>query len=148
MRTTLPSQICSYLASTLRTRDVLPPPAAQSKIGTIAGFLELYDEMPAELIRLPEDRYAQLVEAMGSIRFAVDQFRAGTHPDCLRPVGAALMVAWRLIESLPDQVPSGVHNLAFIADAEWREMIGCDISAIATNLTSGEWKSARRPLFA
>jgi hypothetical protein len=66
----------------------------------------------------------------------------GNSPDCLRRVGPALGRAWRIIESLKDQVPSAGHDLSFISDAVLQEMIGLDISAIAADLASGEWKGA------
>jgi hypothetical protein len=60
----------------------------------------------------------------------------------LRPVGPALATAWTLIDKLKDQVPSTTHNLSFITDPVLQEMIGLDISAVSTDLQSGEWKCA------
>lgn len=141
MRAVLPSQICSFLEHMFRVREPLPPATVQSKVGAVVAFLDLYDRLPIELVRLPNDRYAELVEAVGTIKFGVEQFRNGVHFDCLRPVGGALAIAWRLVELLPDQIPSAAHDLGFISDQTWRAMIGMDISAIQTDLASGEWKS-------
>jgi hypothetical protein len=114
----------------------------QSNVGKIASFLDLYDNLPHQLIRLSEDDDVALIAAIGTIRYGIDQFRRGKSPDCLRPVGPALATAWRLIEKLKDQVPSTAHDLSFIADPILQEMIGLDISAVSTDLQSGEWKGA------
>jgi len=114
----------------------------QSHIGAVAGFLELYDQLPSELIRLSADDFAELVAAIGAVRYGTDQFRFGNSPDCLIPVGPALGKAWRLIATLKDEAPSVSHDLSFIGDQVLQEMIGLDIAAIATDLQAGEWKGA------
>jgi hypothetical protein len=70
------------------------------------------------------------------------QFRLTNHPDCINTVGSALSTAWRIIETLKDEVPSTSHDLSFISDPVLREMIGLDISAVSIGLQSGEWKGA------
>jgi hypothetical protein len=137
-----PTQIIGYLTKSFGTPVPFDPAAIQSHIGKVAVFLELYDHLPEELIRLSEDDYAALIAAIGTVRYGSDQFRLGNSPDCLRPVGPALATAWTLIDKLKDEVPSTAHNLSFITDPVLQEMIGLDISAVSTNLQSGEWKGA------
>jgi hypothetical protein len=114
----------------------------QSHIGKVAGFLNLYDQLPHELIRLSADDYVDLVAAIETVRYGIEQYRLGRNPDCLLPVGLALGKAWTLVAKLKDEVPSTGHDLSFISDPVLREMIGLDISAVSTDLQSGEWKGA------
>jgi hypothetical protein len=137
-----PTQIIGYLTKSFGTPVPFDQAIIQSHIGKVAGFLELYDHLPHELIRLSEDDYAALIAAIGTVRYGTDQFRLGNSPDCLRPVGPALATAWTLIDKLKDQVPSTAHNLSFITDPVLHEMIGLDVSAVSTDLQSGEWKGA------
>ena len=138
----VPSQIVGYLSKRFNKPDNFHNSIIQSHIGSVAGFLELYDQVPSELIRLNEDDFAELVAAIGTVRYGTDQFRRGNSPDCLVPVGPALARAWRLIERLRDEAPSISHDLSFIADLTLQEMIGLDIAAISVHLQSGEWKGA------
>jgi hypothetical protein len=141
MPRTFPSQIVAYLEATFGTEplDLLE---VHQKIGAIVGFRDLYDQLPHELVRLSPHDYAELVAAVGTVAFGVDQFRATGRNDSLNRVGHALATAWRLIRTLQDEVPSTSHDLSFIGDSLFREMIGLDISAITTDLQSGEWKGA------
>jgi hypothetical protein len=137
-----PTQIAGYLSKTFGKPASFDYAIIQSHIGAVAGFLELYDQLPAELIRLSADDYATLITSIATVRYGADQFRRGNSPDCLRPVGPALGKAWELITRLKDEAPSTAHDLSFIKDLTSREMIGLDIAAISTNLQSGEWKGA------
>ena len=138
----VPSQIVGYLVKRFTKPDDFHHSIIQSHIGAVAGFLELYDQLPPELIRLSADDFAELIASIGTVRFGTDQYRRGNSPDCLIPIGRALGRAWRLIEKLKDEAPSVSHDLSFIRDAVLQEMIGTDIAAIAADLQSGEWKGA------
>jgi len=138
----LPSQLDKYLTSVLPIKDEYVVAEIEQKIGAIAGFLELYDHVPHELLALPPADYADLVSAIGAIRFSTDQRRLGSNYDCLKPICTALPTAWKLIKVLPDSIPATTHDLSFITDADIRDMVNLDISAIATDLHAGEWKSA------
>jgi hypothetical protein len=48
--------------------------ALSGRIGAAAGFLDLYDGLPGELIRLPPDKFAELIESVGEIRFRSKQY--------------------------------------------------------------------------
>jgi hypothetical protein len=140
MPRTFPTQITAYLAQTLKRADDLNQAAVQSNLGAVAGFLELYDQVPCELIRLPPENYATLIKAIATIRFGLDKFRLTNSPNSLDPVGPALTNAWHLIATLKDEAPAITHDLSFVADPVLQEMIGLDIAAISTDLQSGEWK--------
>jgi len=142
MQRVLPSQIGAFLRQNFKERKDLELSTVQQLIGAVAGFLDLYDHLPDELIQLTEPDYAELVATVGAIRMATDQWRYGNNPDCMRPIGRALPRAWALIEKLPDAVPSALHDLSFIADDDLQRMIGLDIAAISADLQSGEWKGA------
>lgn len=151
MARAFPTQITRYLAQVFKTPAALSTAVqssassvatCQSSIGAISGFLRLYDQIPEQLFVLSEPDYASLVGEIETVRFGLDQFRNGTHPDCLMRVGPALVKAWQLVAKLPDNVPSSAHDLSFISDPDLQRMIGIDISAISTDLQSGEWKSA------
>jgi hypothetical protein len=142
MPRTVPSQVVSYLTQIFNRRAPLAAAVVLQKIGAVAGFLELYDQLPAELIRLSADDYAILISEIGTIRFRIDQYRRGAAWGHLEPVGPALDKVWEIIEKLQDEVPSTAHDLSFIADPELREMIGLDVAAISTDRQSGEWKGA------
>jgi hypothetical protein len=137
-----PTQIIGYLAATFKKPENLDHATVHSYIGAVAGFLELYDQLPHELIRLSPADYAALITAIGTIRFGTEQFRLTSNPESLRPVGGALRNAWHLIATLKDEATSTGHDLSFITDKVLREMIGLDISAVAADLQSGEWKGA------
>ena len=140
-----PTQIAKYLGHVFKREALMGIQAigtVQQYAGEVAAFLELYDRLPYELVRLSAEDSAALTASVGAIRFGIDQWRNGNNSDCLRPVGPALATAWGLIEKLKDEAPSTAHDLDFIGDAVLREMIGLDLAAIATDLQSGEWKSA------
>jgi hypothetical protein len=137
-----PSQITAYLVASFKTPDALNQAVVHSYAGVVAGFLELYDQLPHELIRLAADCYADLVKAVATIRYGLDKFRQTNSPDSLIPVAPALKNAWSLIATLKDQAPATAHDLSFIGDPILQEMIGLDMAAISTDLQSGEWKGA------
>lgn len=142
MSRAFPSQITGYLTATFKKPENLNHATVHSYVGAVGSFLELYDRLPDELVRLSPDDYAALVTAIGTIRIGVEQFRSNSNPESLRPVGGALGNAWRIIATLKDEASSTTHDLSFVADAVLREMIGLDLSAVATDLQSGEWKGA------
>jgi hypothetical protein len=137
-----PTQIVGYLSTVFGKRQPLAFATVRDQIGALVGFLELYDQLPSELIRLAPGDYASLTAAIGTIRFAIDHYGQPNIRDSVTPIVPALEKAWEMIEKLRDEVPSTAHDLSFIADLELREMIGLDVAAISTDLQSGEWKGA------
>jgi hypothetical protein len=137
-----PSQITAYLAASFETPGDLNQALIHSYPGAAMGFLELYDQLPNELIRLSADHHAELIKAIATIRYGLDKFRHPNSPDALVPVAPALKIAWPIIAALQDQVPATTHDFSFIGDAVLQEMVGLDMAAISTALQSGEWKGA------
>ena len=142
MAAVVPSRIDQYLSRSFTFGQPAGVYDVQKKLGAVAGLLELYDRAPDELITCGDDDHARLVAAIGAVRMSLDQYRYGKIHDCLAPVGGGIDAAWAVIKTLPDGVPSAQNDLSFIQDVVLRELIGADISAIATDLQSGEWKSA------
>ena len=74
-----PSQIIAYLSAAFPKPEDANADTINSYPGKAIGFLELYDRLPSELIRLSSQEYAALVEAVATMRFCMDMFRAGKH---------------------------------------------------------------------
>ena len=136
-----PSQIIGFLTYHFGDKSSVPA-ISVGKVGVIAGFLELYDSLPPELIRLQAGDYAQLIAEIGSVRIALDQWRQTANARSFKDTPNAIRIAWQIIEMLKDSVSAATYDLGFISDPALREMIGLDIAAVATDLHSGEWKSA------
>ena len=114
----------------------------QQKVGVIAGFLDLYRDIPHQLINLSASDYATLVAGIATIELAMDRYRGGKFYDELAPIGRALPTVWDLIKKLPDRFPTERTDLSFIRDPSLRKMIGADVDAVGVDLQSGEWKGA------
>lgn len=142
MPRTVPSQIDHYCSKHFQPENSSNVAQLQSKVGAIAGFLDLYYDIPHELINLPADDYATLVANVAAIELAMDRYRGGKLYDELEPIVRALPVAWNLIKKLPDRFPAPSSELAFITDAVLQQSIGLDINSVAIDLQSGEWKGA------
>jgi hypothetical protein len=139
MPRTVPSQVVAYLVNRFQIPENVGP---FPDLGAVAGFLELYDQLPAELIRLSADDFAELVSQIATVRFYTDLYRRNPNPDHLKLVGRALAKAWKPIGALKDEAPTISHDLSFISDRVLQEMIGVDIAAVSADLQSGEWKGA------
>ena len=149
MPRTFPSQITTFLRTTLGNYDVFgkgpiqDSALAQEKIGALVAFIDLYDNLSEEIIPIEDASFAELVMSIGEARFGIEQYRNGGKAETsLASVGPAIVRAWKVIEKLPDELPSASQDLTFIVDSEIREMIGLDLSAISVAIQSGEWKGA------
>jgi hypothetical protein len=136
----VPTQISSYLNAQFPDKNAFGD--VVGRVGAVAGFLELYDNLPGDLIVLPAEEYARLVANVGTIRLSLDQYRNGKTYDCLSPIGGALLQVRDLIRKLAVEFPSTKHDLSFVTDVDLQRMIALDISAVAADLQSGEWKGA------
>ena len=126
----------------MERKDFYDASVLLQKVGVIAGFLDLYRDIPHELLNLPASEYAALVAEIATIELAMDRYRSGKLYDELVPIGRALPKVWSLIRKLPDRFPTTRHDLTFITDTGLRDMVGADIDAVAVDLHSGEWKGA------
>ena len=142
MQRAFPSQIVAYLKSVYPTQRPTDIATMGQTAGALAAFINLYDNIPDQLINMPPDDYARLVSAIGTIRFGIDQYRLSANAGHLANVPRALSTAWDLIQTLKDESPSTERDLSFITDPDLRHFIGVDIAAVAVDLQSGEWKGA------
>ena len=140
MQSTFPTQIAAYLETNFPDGKI--PSILLDHVGVLAGFCDLYERLPNELIRLPPPEYSALVAAVGNLKFRLEQFKVTGRTDSLNGAFLSLKIALELIRKLKDQVPSTTTNLSFISDLILQEMIGLDLSAINTALQSAEWKGA------
>ena len=141
MPRTFPSQIIDFLTHhfadklSLTSREKAGN-VSQEKVGTIAAFVDLYDDLPPELIRLPADQYATLIAAMGTIRLGIDQWRQTREMPSLAGVAPAVQRAWEIIETLSGSVPSNAHDLAFVTDP-WAEIARPGLDRWCRSLLAG-----------
>jgi len=142
MPRTVPSQIVAYLRQVFPNRADLNVAVLEQQSGGLVGLLELLDALPAELIRVNAKDYAEFVSNVATIRLRVDQFRTTRSTDALRFISPALPRVWDILEKMPDAPTANPSELQFIADATLRDLIAQDLTAINTNLQSGEWKGA------
>lgn len=140
MQSTFPTQIAAYLETHFPDGKI--PSILLDHVGVLAGFCDLYERLPNELIRLPPQEYAALVAAVGNLKFRLEQFKATRGADSLNGAFISLKTAWEHIRKLKDQVPLTTTDLSFISDQSHQDMIGIDLFAINTALQSGEWKGA------
>ncbi len=110
MPRSFPTQIVAYLESTFTKQ--FDSSEIHGKVGAVAGFLDLYNDLRPELIRLPPAEFSALVAAVAEIRFGIDQFRSTGREASLYRVTPSLRMAWSMIEKLDDQVPSGRRGWA------------------------------------
>ena len=82
-----PTQIVAYLERTLRQRTLRRGGTPQDFAGMALSFLELYNNLPPELIRLSSEDYSELLVAIGTVRFCVNQFQVTRDNDALHVLG-------------------------------------------------------------
>jgi hypothetical protein len=66
MARVVPSEIAQYLENEFGSAKLNDLATIQQKVGAIAGFCELYAQLPHELMRLAPQQYANLVPPSGS----------------------------------------------------------------------------------
>jgi hypothetical protein len=111
----------------------------------LRGVLDLFSDIPSELINVPPADYADLVVAKGTMEQTmatwVSRGPAGNMPG----VGAtdAISVLHRVLKKCRDEPDtSAVSRFSFIADVPLRESIGQDYMAVHRAMSNSEWKSA------
>jgi hypothetical protein len=111
----------------------------------LRALVELTNQIPSELIVLPEDKYAQLVTSTAAIGQALDiwthqdrSWRLGTIPG-----GHVLFLLRDALAGCPDEAPSPeIAGMFFIDDVELRSRLRDDFGAANRALANGEWKGA------
>lgn len=116
---------------------------------SISAVIILVDQVPPELIIIPEDEYAIYMAGIAAAKNAVEIWKTRgnvtmgnlqslpglTH---LNPI----TIIRNALEKCPDQIPKpSTAELLFISDVDLRESIRLDISVSNQSFVNGDWKS-------
>ena len=110
----------------------------------LKGVVNLIPRIPAELMTIPGDQYAQLLVSSTVIEEALISMRIGKFNGFgrlgnINPVAAI----YNILKLCHDEFPASVTaDLSFINDVELRENILRDIGAIERAIQNAEWKAA------
>ncbi len=153
-----PSQIVEYIdrridVATKQAPSGTPPyELAFNHTGVVRAVLELVDQLPAALIALDSEQYAEFLEAISDLREAVKIWSTGNQRHKVSKMfgGSSptqrlnpLTVVRRALASCPDEaVPPTATELKFVTDEGLREALRLDIASADRALLNGEWKSA------
>ncbi len=114
---------------------------------SLATIIEVYEQIPSELIHLSSERYMELISAVAAIKIKIEEwkFRSDTGIqeipglEKLNPIN----LIYRALTECPDEFPSvDTTELLFIKDDEFRINIEIDISTAYKAHSNGEWKAA------
>ena len=145
----VPSQVVRFI-------DSIPLPIANEFVylhkvdpGSLSSVLDLYNQIPSELLTMDGDSYAILTLAKAKINDMVAIWTSN------RNAGHALQsYTFKLSDSplahirdalatCPDESPApGTSELSFISEMSFRVALRNDIGAINRALANGEWKAA------
>ena len=142
----VPSQIIALIDqnfSEIKTESTL---VSHLSVAVLTAIVRLIDELPAELVTISGEDYANLISGAESIRNSVAFWQS-------KGVGAigntglrgknTLLVLREALAKCPDQAPSQMTaELAFVADVNLRDSIRLDVSTATSALHNGEWKAA------
>src|SRR5258705_4153564 len=146
MPNVMPSQVVQVI-------DELFPHAAQGRDGQLQashspqliGMLNLMKAIPAELINLPPNVYADLVLAVSTIEYHLDVWISrgleGTLPNVKGT--DVLTLIRKVLVQCPDEYPApSATDLLFVEDEELRDSLRRDVGAAIRALHNSEWKAA------
>lgn len=114
----------------------------------LAALVALIEQVPAELIMLDTNRYAEFTTAVAAIRNALQMWPARGDVFSLRNIPGfgnlnPVTLIRRSLEQCPDESPSPqVAGFEFIADADFRQNLRIDLSEAYRAYTDGSWKAA------
>ena len=110
----------------------------------LKGVVNLIPQIPAELMTIPGDQYAQLLVSSTVIEEALISMRMGKFNGFGR-LGNINPVAtiYNILKLCHDEFPASVTaDLSFVTDVELKENILRDIGAIERAIRNAEWKAA------
>jgi hypothetical protein len=111
-----------------------------------AAIINLFEQLPSELLVLPSSKYSELMLAVSSIKTALEIWRNLSHRLGIIPGLGDLnpvSVLRNIMLMCPDEFPSkDIAKMRFIDDIELRANLELDISATNQALSNGEWKAA------
>ncbi len=126
-----------------KVNSMIPP----DFIGTLAGVVQLAEELPPELTPPDSEKYLALSAGLAGLNAALTQYyvRGGD----LRLYGAGtdrrspLEMIYDALTGLPDSVPAPeTKGFEFIGDSALRDSLRLDLSDAASGLRNSEWKAA------
>jgi len=109
------------------------------------AIVELFDQIPPEMLLLSSSRYNELIFGISAIRAATDRWKNQAH--AFDPSGGykwhPVTLVRQALSNCPDESPSDdVPQLTFINDADFESSLRIDISSANKALSNGEWKAA------
>lgn len=112
----------------------------------LAAIVELFDQIPSELILLDQNEYAALQLAVTAIKNTIPSWKLRDYGlDRIHGYGNLnpVTIIRNALSKCPDEgVSSTVSDLAFISNQELREVLRIDISSANQAFQNGEWKAA------
>ena len=146
MPRTVPSQIVALIDEHFPDAEAAPNfNVANDKAPILAAIVQLYRDVPEELLQISGSDYSDLVLGVSSLEHMSNLWVARGDvavPQKVKRVHALSIVRRALCKG-PDQAPAPeTTGLLFIMDDELRNSFRQDISAASSNLHSGEWKGA------
>jgi hypothetical protein len=112
----------------------------------MAAIVDLASQIPAELLPVDSDRYAEFSASIAALRVAQQMWEAHGSYTLKKMPGFAqspVFLIRRALEGLPDSVPDPkTAGLEFLDEDRLRAVLRLDISDAAAALRSGEWKAA------
>jgi hypothetical protein len=145
MPTVLPSQVVKFIdgafpwaAAGLGDKNGLD----FTQVGRVSALVALTDQVPASLLVLGDDEFAEFVANLAVLRSRIPMWE---HHGNAFPVrkGIPVQRMRELLAKCPDSHPSPkVHALAFVSDTALRADLRTDINSIDRALGDGEWKTA------
>src|SRR6266567_8316994 len=117
---------------------------------SVSSIIDLVEQIPAELLMPPADKYLGFVVGLAALRSAqaIWESGGGSHPTIVVPYIRGfdphpIRLIRDALTACPDEAPaSGTTELSFIVDADLRESIRNDISEANAGLSEGRWKAA------
>jgi len=111
-----------------------------------AAIINLFEQLPSELLVLDGQRYSELILAVNAMKTALERWKHQSYHlsvisglENLNP----LSILRKILSMCPDEFPSKeTVKLNFIKDNDLRENLEIDISATNQALSNGEWKAA------
>jgi hypothetical protein len=122
-----------------------------SLMAQLQGVLDLVQEIPSELIDVPEERFADFTLGVGSIRVQIARWIAAGPNYSTPQLGIVSPVLGRNAVSVirdvllqcPDSFPPrAAQDLSFITDQDLRASIRQDIGDAQRAFQNAEWKAA------
>ena len=153
----VPSQVVKFIVKNFSSTDLngtKPMSVSPDRAGSLNALIKLVDEIPSVLLPSDPLLYAELVQCIEAIRFAVkkaelrdDQSNFQFGEVVLQPSAKGepnpVECIRRALEQCPDQItPADSRELSFIKGAEVRSELLRDLEGTRSSLLHSDWKAA------